>query len=99
MMELSSGINTGIVTVGLVTMLSMAVWLIFRSEFNGEKSLFLKMLEPYDDTIPQCASVPLFFPSFKRKIVKDTPTNTAKHVDLLIQNMSARLCAQPKEVR
>ena len=98
-MELSAGLETGIGATAVVAMLSMAVWLFFRRDSNVEKSLFLKMCEPYDDRITQCASVPIFFfPSFKRKIVKDAPTNDGEHVDLLIQNMSAGLCAQPKEI-
>ncbi len=51
MLELSSALETEIVVAGLVAMIGMAVWLLFRDESNGEKSLFLKILSPYDGEI------------------------------------------------
>ena len=51
MMDMNSGLETEIVATGVVAMLGMAVWLFFRRETNGEKSLFSKMMAPNDDEI------------------------------------------------
>ncbi len=97
MMDMNAGVETVIVTTGVVVMLGMAVWLFFRIEGNGEKSFFLKILEPYDNDFKQRASVPIFFPSYKRRTIKDARTNYGEHVDLLNQNVSEALGVQPKE--
>jgi hypothetical protein len=46
MIELSAGLETRVVAAGVVAMLGMAVWLLFRRETNGEQSLFLNMMAP-----------------------------------------------------
>ena len=63
-MELNTGLETGMVSTGLVVMLGMAVWLFFRGDSNGEQSLFLKMMAPNDDELEKGLSVPPFLPSF-----------------------------------
>ena len=50
-MELNTGLETGVVAIGLVVMLGMAVWLFFRRDSNGEQSLFLTLMSPNDDEL------------------------------------------------
>ena len=97
-MELNSGLETGMVTIGVVAMLSILVWLFFRVEQNGEKSLFLKMMEPYDEDIEQRESDSLSFPSFKENSSKGPRTAHAQGVEALNQSMRLIPLDQQKKV-
>ncbi len=57
MIDLSSGLEQGVVATGLGVMLALAVWLFFRRETHGMKSKFLKRIDPFDDEIKQCSTV------------------------------------------
>ena len=85
MMELNTGLETGIVATGLVCMLGMAVWLFFRSDSIGEKSLYLEMMSPHDDEIDKRLSVPLLLPSLKEGSSKDLITAPDHGFDVLNQ--------------
>ncbi len=97
MVELSSGLETGVVATGLVAMLGMAVWLLFRCETNGEKSLFSKMMSPSEDEIEKRTSVPLFLPSFKGSSSKSLITTHDYGLEVLNQRMSSIPFSQQKE--
>ncbi len=64
-----------IVAAAVGAILSVVWWQTFRCELNGEKSLFLKMFEPYDDKIQLLAAVPLLVPSYTRRGWNDAHTN------------------------
>lgn len=77
MIDLNTELETAMATTSLVIMLCMAVWLFFRRESDGEKSLYLKMIEPYDDEIGQPSSIPRLLPSVKRSFANDLlPTHS-----------------------
>ncbi|GJL64165.1 MAG: hypothetical protein NPIRA04_28190 [Nitrospirales bacterium] len=83
MLELSSALETEIVVAGLVAMLGMAVWLLFRDESNGEKSLFLKIMSPYDGE-NETPSLALLYSTSKGR-AKVIPTTCASHMSHLIK--------------
>ena len=75
MIELNSGLETGMVATGVVAMFSMAVWLFFRNESNGEKSLFLKMISPHDGKNEMRSSILQFLPPLKEGLLKVSRKN------------------------
>jgi two-component system chemotaxis response regulator CheY len=98
MINLNSDLETGIGSAGVVIMLCMAVWLLFRHETNGEKSLFLKMIDSFfDDEIEQRSSVPPFLPSFNGGSSKDLPSTHARGGEALNQSMRLMPFGQPKK--
>ena len=97
-MELNSGLEIGVLATGLIAMLVMAVWLFFRVEPNGEKSLYLKMMAPYDDELEKGSSVPLFLPSIKRGSSKGLITTHDHGFDALNQKMRNIPFGQQTEV-
>ena len=83
MMELNPGLETGILATGLVIMLGMAVWLLFRSDSIGEKSLYSEMTSPHDDEIDNPSPGPLILPSLKEDSSKDFISAHGHEVDVL----------------
>jgi two-component system chemotaxis response regulator CheY len=98
MMDMNSGLETEIVATGVVAMLGMAVWLFFRRETNGEKSLFSKMMAPNDDEIEKCASVTQFIPSFKGNSAKGVVKTQYHGIKALNQRMSNSSFVREKEL-
>ena len=97
MMELNTGLETGIVATGLVCMLGMAVWLFFRSDSIVEKSLYLEMMSPHDDEIDKHLSVPLLLPSLSEGSSKDLITAPDQGFEVLNQKMRVIPFDQQKE--
>ena len=85
MMELNTGLETGIVAIGLIIMLGMAMWLFFRSDSLGEKSLYSEMTSPHDDEIDNRSPGPLVLPFLKEDSSKDFITAHDYGVDGLNQ--------------
>jgi len=91
MIELSFGVETGMVAAGVAAMLGMGTWLFFRNDSNGEKSLFLKMLSPGDDEMETCKRVPLFLSSVSLKGGSSNGLKTGYEQGIEALNQSMRL--------
>lgn len=95
-MELSSVLETRMLATSVVSMLGMAVWLFFRRETNGEKSLFLKMVA--SDEIEKRASVTPLIPSYKENSSKGVDKTQYHGIEALNQRMSNSSFVREKEL-
>ncbi|MDT7042199.1 hypothetical protein [Candidatus Nitronereus thalassa] len=87
MINLSSGLEAGIAAAGLIFMLGLAVWLMFRRETGGEDSLFLKMIDPFDDETESPTPKPLLLPSNPGKALTNLSPTMSHGIENLNQNM------------
>lgn len=87
MLDLSSGLETGIVATGLGVMLGLAIWILFRRETRKGQSLFLKMIDPFDDEVEPCTTVPPGLPSAAGVLSKDLFPTPHHGAEVLNQSM------------
>ena len=96
-MELSAGVETGMVATGVVAMLGMAVWLFFRDEPKGEKSLFSKLRVPDEEEIEKQTAVLQHFPSLKGEFAMALVKNNVHGFGVLTQTVNTIPSIQQKE--
>ncbi len=85
MVELSAGLEMGILATSLVVMLGLAIWLLFRVETNGDPSLFSKFLAPYDDVGEQRIPVQPVLPVSQDSLTTTLLPNQAHSLDIFNQ--------------
>ncbi len=97
MIDLNTELETVMVATGVGVMLCMAVWLFFRQESDGVQSLFLKMIDPFDDEIGQRSSIPLLFPPVSSGPANNLLPPHGHGWEILNKSMRLTPLNQPKE--
>ena len=85
MMELNTGLETGIVATGLVSCLAWPCGYFSGVTQLGRNRCIAEMMSPHDDEIDKRLSVPLLLPSLKEGSSKDFITAPDHGVDVLNQ--------------
>ncbi len=85
MVELSAELEARILITGLIVMLGLAIWLLFRVETNGEESLFSKFMAPHDDVGEQRIPVPPVLPVEQDGSITSLLLNQAHRLDIFNQ--------------
>ena len=98
MLHLHSNVETGMVIVSVAVILGLGMWLLFREETNGERSLFSKILSLSHDEMEEPASVPLAFTPFQEGSPANSKTPHDQGDEALRKSMRLIPFVQPEEL-
>ena len=99
MLNLDSNLETEMVAVSVVIMLCMGVWLLFRHESHGGRSLFSELLmSQSDDEIGKPVSVPPLLPSCREDSFSRFENTQDHGVAVLSRSMRLTPLSQTKKV-
>lgn len=97
MLDLSSGLGTGIVATSLCAMVGLAVWFIFRRDTHEGQSLFLKMIDPFDDEINECSTISQATPSRMGNFPKGPLSPSHSGIEVLKESMRLTPVSPPHD--